>query len=186
MLVLVRFLPRGALLDVAVLTILVGGSFVASNRMRDVDSAAQVSLVGAPRDWVDRSTVGDATFVYDGDLSSWSVVWQQRFWNPHLDHVVSIAPNFVPGPIEQEQVRPPGSGRLPITDRYVVANDLIGMVGVPVAHQDRGLDQYGLTLWRLTGAPRSRDRQARLPAERRHDRPCERHASTTARGGRSS
>ena len=154
LLLLARFVPRASVLSAVLLVFLIGGSYAASNRVHAVDAATQTQLVGTPRNWVERATPVPATFIYDGDLASWGVVWQQRFWNPHVDRVISLAPNFVPGPIEQQQVRPPGDGALPTTDRYAVANDLVTMVGEPVAHQDRGPDQYGLTLWRLTGRPR--------------------------------
>jgi hypothetical protein len=36
----------------------------------------------------------------------------------------------------------------------VVANDDLTFAGTPVARQDRGHDYPGLTLWRLSGAPR--------------------------------
>jgi hypothetical protein len=154
LLVLVRFMPRAIVLSVVVFALLVGSSLAASNQARKVVAATQTSLVGTPRDWVGRAVPGPVTFVFDGDLASWGVVWQQRFWNPRLDRVVSIAPNFVPGPIAQRQVRPRGNGVLPVSSRYVVANDEVAMVGEPVAHQDRGPEQFGLTLWKLQGRPR--------------------------------
>jgi hypothetical protein len=58
-------------------------------------------------------------------------------------------PHFVPGPIAQRVIALPRDGRLPIDERYAVANDHVQFEGSPVAHQDRGLDEYGLTLWEL-------------------------------------
>ena len=76
-------------------------------------------------------------------------MWEQRFWNPRIDRVISIIPNFVPGPITQRVIALPRDGRLPIDERYAVANDQVQFEGSPVAHQDRGPNQYGLTLWQL-------------------------------------
>jgi hypothetical protein len=50
----------------------------------------------------------------------------------------------------QTSVAIPPSGRLPITEPYVVASDRHTFVGTPVAHlAQSGLDVSGLTLWRL-------------------------------------
>jgi hypothetical protein len=165
LLLLWLFVPRSAVvLPVVLLALLAGSSLAASDQIRKVDASTQAALVGSPRNWVERAVPGHVTFVFDGDLASWGVVWQQRFWNPALDRVVSIAPNFVPGPIAQKQVRPGGDGRLPTTDRYVITNDIVAMVGEPVAHQSRGPDQFGLTLWKLSGPPRiSMTRSGFLP-----------------------
>jgi hypothetical protein len=92
---------------------------------------------------------GPVTYVFNGDIESWNVVWQQRFWNPEIDHVVALRPWVVPGPLPSSQIRIPASGRLPTRDSYVVANDRDSFDGTPVARQDRGTQEYGLTLWRL-------------------------------------
>jgi hypothetical protein len=80
-------------------------------------------------------------------------VWEQRFWNPRIDRVISIIPHFVPGPIAQRQIALPRDGRLPIDERYAVANDQVVFEGSPIARQSRGPDQYGLTLWKLQQPP---------------------------------
>jgi hypothetical protein len=110
----------------------------------------QAALVGTPRDWLERATTERVAYVYNGDISSWNVVWQQRFWNPRIDEVVSLAPFSVPGPLPSKQIRLPADGRLGIGEHYVVANDADAFVGTPVAHQSRGAEEFGLTLWRLT------------------------------------
>ena len=68
--------------------------------------------------------------------------------------MVALAPFSVPGPHAVNLVTVPADGRLPITNRYVIANDTVTLAGTPVAHQDRGDEQYGLTLWRVSDAPR--------------------------------
>lgn len=151
-LLLFRFLPRRAwiVLPATVLAILVGSSVAASNRVALNVHYAQRALVGSPRTWIANTTSDPVTYLYNGDVESWNVVWQQRFWNPNIDDVVSLAPSFVPGPLpSSSQIRIPDSGRLPIHTRYVVANDRDTLVGTPVAHQDRGPEDYGLTLWRI-------------------------------------
>ena len=152
-----RLLPRRyAPLLVAVVGVVFGASTaVAANKASEAANAVQPSFVGTPRDWIGR-TVGSApvTYVYDGDPSGWPIVWQQRFWNPAIDRVVSITPQSVPGPIPQTQVALPVHGRLPVTTRYAVANDVLSFVGTPVARQPRGADTFGLTLWRLDEPPR--------------------------------
>ncbi len=152
-----RFVPRrlAATLAVALLALFVATSVVSSNLVRDAVTAAQVELVGTPRDWIGRA-VGDApvAYLYDGDTSGWPVVWQQQFWNPQIDRVVSLAPASVPGPIGERVIAVPHDGVLPIGERYVVANDTVTMRGVAIAHQSRGIDAFGLTLWRLPRTPR--------------------------------
>jgi len=151
-LVLFRFVPRRASLLLAALVfgMLVVSSVSASNLIADNVRYAQENLVGAPRDWIGRSTSQPVAYVYAGDLESWNVVWEQRFWNPQIRDVVSIAPYFVPGPLpSSRQISMPADGEIPISDRFVVANDEISFAGTPVAHQSRGTLDYGLTLWKL-------------------------------------
>ncbi len=88
-----------------------------------------------PRDWIDRDVSSDVAYVYNGDLAAWTVVWEQRFWNPRIDRVVSIIPHFVPGPIPQRRIALPRDGRLPIDERYAVANDHVQFEGSPIATQ---------------------------------------------------
>ena len=125
------------------------GTVAASARVDTATSDAQVALVGQPRDWIDRNASSDVAYVYNGDLAAWTVVWQQRFWNPRIDRVISIIPHFVPGPIKQRVIALPRDGRLPIDERYAVANDHVQFEGSPLVHQNRGPNQYGLTLWEL-------------------------------------
>ncbi|MGN6799579.1 MAG: glycosyltransferase family 39 protein [Gaiellaceae bacterium] len=141
--------PRLELLTVGVVLLLGWGTIAASGRIDTATDESQVALVGQPRDWIDRNAPSDVAYVYNGDLAAWTVVWQQRFWNPRIDRVVSIIPNFVPGPISQRLIALPRDGRLPVGERYAVANDQLQFEGSPIAHQDRGPNQYGLTLWEL-------------------------------------
>jgi hypothetical protein len=141
--------PRLELLAVGVVLLLGWGTFAAAARVDTATDAAQVALVGEPHDWIDRNVSSDVAYVYNGDLAAWTVVWEQRFWNPRIDRVISIIPHFVPGPIAQRVVALPRDGRLSIDERYVVANDHVQFYGSPIAHQDRGPNQYGLTLWEL-------------------------------------
>ena len=144
-------IPRRRLLvlPAAVLALLVATSVIASNDIAANAAAAQASIVGAAPSWIDRTTGGPVTYVYAGE-AYWNTVWFERFWNQRIEHVVSLAPSTVPGPMPQRQAAPLPSGRLPIGDRYVVAADPLTFVGTPVAHlAQTGLDVAGLTLWRL-------------------------------------
>ncbi len=151
LLVLFRYLPRRAavLLPALVLAGLAASTVVASNRLADDVRFDQAAMLGTPRDWLQQTVHAPVTYVYNGDIASWNVVWQQRFWNPEIDRVVALDPWFVPGPIPSKKVEAPPDGRLPITTGYVVANDRDSFVGTKVAHQDRGTEQYGLGLWKL-------------------------------------
>jgi hypothetical protein len=152
LLVLFRYLPRRAapILPVLVLAGLVATSVVASNQLASDVRFDQAAMLGTPRDWLQQTVHAPVTYVYNGDIASWNVVWQQRFWNPEIEHVVALYPWFVPGPLpSSRQVGAPPSGRLPIGTRYVIANDRDSFVGTKVAHQDRGTEQYGLDLWKL-------------------------------------
>jgi hypothetical protein len=151
LLVLFRYLPRRAavLLPALVLAGLAASTVVASNRLADDVRFDQAAMLGTPRDWLQQTVHAPVTYVYNGDIASWNVVWQQRFWNPEIDRVVALDPWFVPGPIPSKKVEAPPDGRLPITTGYVVANDRDSFVGTKVAHQDRGTEQYGLDLWKL-------------------------------------
>jgi hypothetical protein len=149
LLVLFALAPRLELLAVGVVLLLGWGTLAGSARVATATDSAQVALVGEPRNWIDRNVSSDVAYVYNGDLADWTVVWEQRFWNPRIDRVISIIPNFVPGPIAQRVIGLPRDGRIPVDERYVVANDHMQFEGSPVAHQDRGPNQYGLTLWEL-------------------------------------
>ncbi|HWJ32652.1 MAG TPA: glycosyltransferase family 39 protein, partial [Gaiellaceae bacterium] len=141
--------PRLELLAVGVVLLLGWGTIAASTRVDTATENAQVALVGTPRDWIEQHASSDVAYVYNGDLAAWTVVWQQRFWNPRIKRVVSIIPHFVPGPITQRVIALRRDGRVPIHERYAVANDHVQFEGSPVAHQSRGLNEYGLTLWEL-------------------------------------
>ena len=141
-------------LPALVLALLVAASVVASNQIAAADSAEQASIVGSPATWIDRAAPGPVTYVYDGE-AYWNTVWQEEFWNRHLNRVVSIDPSTVPGPIPQTHVALPESGLLPGSERYVVASNRLTFFGTPVASLvQTGLDVSGLTLWRLDGPPR--------------------------------
>jgi len=153
---LVRFVPRRArlVLPALVLAFLVLTSVEGSNLVSAKVAYDQTAIVGTPRDWLQRAGTQSVAYVFNGDLAKWNTVWQQRFWNPRITNVVSLAPFDVPGPLPDRQIATPPSGDLGIDERYVVANDRDTFVGSPVAHQDRGTEQFGLTLWRLAGTPR--------------------------------
>jgi hypothetical protein len=157
LLIAFRFLPHRFMPPlVALVAVVLGGSTaVAANKVSDAANAAQPSFVGTPRDWIQRAIgTRPVTYVYDGDTAGWPIVWQQRFWNPGIARVVAITPQSVPGPIHETVIALPFDGRVPVTTRYVVANDALTLVGEAVAHQSRGPNAFGLTLWRLDGAPR--------------------------------
>jgi hypothetical protein len=145
--------PRAA--PLAVLAALVAAGAVAARDVPRRVAFDQHELVGEPRDWVDRAARGaPVTIVYAGD-AYWGGVWQAQFWNRSLRDVVSIAPSRVPGPMPQQVVSVPFSGRVPIATRYVAASDFIRFAGTAVAHVDQPERRSGgSTLWRLDGAPR--------------------------------
>lgn len=143
-----------AVLPAAVLAALLATSVFASNDVAASAGSAQASIVGPTPNWIDRAAKGPVTYVYGGS-AYWNTVWFERFWNRRIDRVVSLAPSRVPGPMPQRSATPRVDGRLPVTDRYVVASDRLTFVGSPVAHlAQSGLDVSGLTLWELNGAPR--------------------------------
>jgi hypothetical protein len=155
LLVIFVFLPRRAALALPALALglLVTMSVSASNLIVERARADQQELVGSPRNWVDRTAKGDVTYLYAGE-PGWNSVWQQRFWNERVKHVLTFPPARVPGPMPQRAQAPTADGRVAIRDQYVVASDRFTFVGTPVAHHSRGLDLETLTLWRLTGPPR--------------------------------
>jgi len=153
---LIRFVPARVrlVLPALVLAFLVLTSVEGSRLVAAKVSYDQAAIVGTPRNWIQENSISDVAYVFNGDIARWNTVWQQRFWNPLITGAVSLAPFVVPGPLPTKQVAPPPNGDLGISQRYVVANDRDTFVGTAVAHQDRGAEQFGLTLWRLRGPPR--------------------------------
>jgi hypothetical protein len=149
LLVLFRFAPFVGALGLVVLGFLAWTSVKAAQMVEPYSAGAQMVLVGTPRDWIERNAAGDVAYVFNGDLAGGPVVWEQRFWNPSIRRVVSLAPHAVAGPIHQVVVPTRLDGRLPVGERYAVTNDALTLRGDAVATQDRGPNQYGLTLWRL-------------------------------------
>ena len=150
------FVPRRASLALVAVTgvALVVASVLASDRLAGAVAADQAKIVGPDPAWIDHAADGRVAFVYAGE-AYWNTVWQETFWNRRVREVISLRPATVPGPLPQQHVTVPPSGRLPIRARYVVASDRLSFAGTPVAHlAQTGLDVTGLTLWRLSGAPR--------------------------------
>ena len=147
--------PRQAALALpaVMLTLLVATSVSASTLIVPLARADEQALLGSPRDWVDRAIDSDATYLYDGE-PEWNSVWQQRFWNKRLAHVLTFPPTRVPGPMVQQAHAPTPSGFVAIHDRYAVATDRYTFFGTPVAHHARGVDLEPLTLWRLAAPAR--------------------------------
>jgi Dolichyl-phosphate-mannose-protein mannosyltransferase len=142
-------------LPALMLAMLVASSTVAASEIEQQVSAAQTNLVGSPPNWVDRATTSPVAYLYNGE-TYWNSVWQVLFWNTRVQRVLTVWPSVVTGPMDQTSVTVPATGRLPTTDRYLVASDRNELYGTPVAHLTQtGLDVSGLTLWRL-------DRPARL------------------------
>ena len=141
--------PFVLVLPAAVLAALVASSVLASNRVSAEAAAARANIVGPTPDWVDRAATGPVTYVYAGE-AYWNSVWLERFWNRRIEHVVSLSPAIVPGPMPQRHVKLAADGRLPTGDRYVVASNRLAFAGTLVAHlAQNGLDVSGLTLWKL-------------------------------------
>ena len=154
LLLVFALVPRRAalVLPLAVLVLLVATSVSASAMIESRSRADQAELVGAPRDWIDRAARGPVTYLYDGE-PAWNSVWQQRFWNHRIAHVLSLSPARVPGPMPQVRRPLTADGRLATNDPYIVAADRFAFVGTAVAHHARGPDLEALTLWRLSGHP---------------------------------
>ena len=131
-----------------VLALLIATSVSASTLIIPRARADQQELLGSPRNWVDRVARSNVTYLYDGE-PEWNSVWQQRFWNERITHVLTFPPARVPGPMPQQSRAPTADGFVAITDRYVVATDRFTYFGTPVAHHTRGVDLEALTLWRL-------------------------------------
>ena len=148
-------IPRRAalVLPAIVLALLATASVVASNGLAQVVRAAQ-PVLGPDRSWIEHAATGKVAYLFD-DGPFWNIAWQERFWNPSIDRVYSVSPAVVPGPMPQTPVTVPASGRLPLTERFVVATDTHTFVGTRIAHlAQQGLDTSGLGLWRLDGVPR--------------------------------
>lgn len=153
---LIAFWPRrlSFALPAAALAALVVSSTIAANTVRDLVAYDQVNIVGTQPSWIERAVKANVAYLYDGE-SDWNGVWQARFWNHRISEVVSVAPSRVQGPMPQRSVRISPDGRLPITERYVVASDLLQFRGRPIAHATQsGFEGAGLTLWKLVGTPR--------------------------------
>ena len=149
------FMPRRAsatflLLPFALLAVT---SAVASNTVAGLVQSVQRDFVGSDPSWIDHAAAGNVAYFYDGE-SYWNVVWQEQFWNRRLTQVVYTA-TPVPGPIGEARTYVGPDGRLNLDTQYVVATDYHHFVGTPVAQLAQiGLDESGLTLWRLQGPPR--------------------------------
>lgn len=141
------------LLSVPVLGSLVATSIATSGLVAPLARADDERLLGTPRDWVDDSVKANVTYLYDGE-PEWNSVWQQRFWNDRIAHVLSLPPARVPGPMTQTRRAPTPSGLLAVHDRYLIAADRFSFDGTPVAHHLRGADLEPLTLWHLRDPPR--------------------------------
>ena len=157
MLLLVAAAPTGALrvaLPVLVFGLLVTSSTVAARDIAKRVNYDQKYLVGTPPNWVERAVGSQVAYLYDGE-AYWNGVWQVLFWNKNVSEVVSLAPARVPGPMRQRVVRLGADGVLPIRAHYVVSSDVHAFVGTPIAElKQSGIQQAGLTLWRLDGKPR--------------------------------
>lgn len=151
------YLPRRwavVVLPAVIFTTLIVSSVVAARNLRAAADVHRLDVVGPRPDWIDAATREHVTYVYGGE-QLWSAVWLERFWNRRIDSVVTLGGSAVPGPMPQTAAVLGPTGELPTRDRYVVAPDRFTLVGTPVAHlPQQGLDISGLTLWRLSGAPR--------------------------------
>jgi Dolichyl-phosphate-mannose-protein mannosyltransferase len=147
--VLFRFAPSVEAVGLAIVALFVWTSVKTAHLVTDYARGAQSVLVGSPRNWIDQAAGTPVAYVYNGDLAGTPVVYEQRFWNPRITNVVSLAPNIVAGPIRQIRATPELDGALPITQAYAVSNTTITLRGSEVTRQYRGPDQYPLVLWRL-------------------------------------
>ena len=150
LLVLVVAIPRRAALALPaiVLALLGATSIAAAGLVVSRDRVDQQELLGSPRTWVDQATRSPVTYVYDGE-PTWNSVWQTRFWNRRITHVVDLAPARVPGPMSQTARTPTTGGRLGIGNDFAVAPDTVEFRGTAVTRHLRGPDIPSLVLWRL-------------------------------------
>jgi hypothetical protein len=151
LLLLLVALPRRAALALPAILIvmLTVTSIAAAQLVVDRARVDQAKLLGSPRAWVNGLAHGPVTYLYDGE-PEWPSVWQTRFWNSRITHVLDLPPALVPGPMQQLQRGPTLDGRLAISDDYVVANERFEFFGTAIARQSRGPDMTNLVLWRLT------------------------------------
>lgn len=128
-----------------------GASVSASQLLVDRARVQQEKLLGPTRTWVDRAADAPVAYLYDGS-PYWNEVWENVFWNRRIDRVYDLPGPTVPGPLEQELVKPVGDGRLGRDPslRYVVASSWFTFRGKRVADSPQvGIAQAGLVLWKL-------------------------------------
>ena len=141
-------------LPVLVFALLAASTVVAARDIARRVNYDQKYLVGSPPNWVEHAVGSPVAYLYDNE-AYWNGVWQVRFWNQNVRQVVSLFPERVPGPLPQRVVRLDADGGLPIDAHYIVSSDVHTFVGTPIAQiKQSGIDQAGLTLWRLDGKPR--------------------------------
>jgi Dolichyl-phosphate-mannose-protein mannosyltransferase len=150
LLIVFLVIPRRATLALPaiVIVVLAATSIAAAGLVVSRARVDQQVLLGSPRNWVDSVAHAPVTYLYDGE-PEWNSVWQTRFWNERITHVLDLPPARVPGPMQQLERAPTADGRLAIVDDYVVATDRLEFFGTPVARHHRGADLSDLILWRL-------------------------------------
>jgi 4-amino-4-deoxy-L-arabinose transferase-like glycosyltransferase len=156
-------LPRRwtPLLAGAVGVLLVAASVSAARELGDIaQDARNRFFADGDRSWIDHSSDGAATILYDGN-AYWPSVWQQLVWNDDLRAVVTLPDLPVPGPLPQRVVSPRFDGYLfdlrgqPLENRLLVVPSVFTVRGEKLADlEQRDLDRAGLALWRTQGPPR--------------------------------
>jgi hypothetical protein len=151
MLALLAFVPRRARLVLPALVLVgsVGASVVATDEVARLVRYDQNRLVGKPRDWIDVATGGrPAVYLYDNE-PYWNVVWHALAWNSSLKRVASVGPSRVPGPLQQQEVRPDAIGLLHLPERFLVATSAHAFRGEAIAGFGSALDVGVTQLWQL-------------------------------------
>ena len=151
--VLFALLPRRYLAGVPLLLMaaFVAASVAVSTYVADQAKAQQVRYLGPDPRWVDHHADGATAYLYDGE-PNWPGVWTTLFWNRAIERVYDLPEVEVPGPLPQLQinVRPDGSFSSGANLHRVVASTNFTFVGTQLAQiQQVGIEQPGLTLWKL-------------------------------------
>jgi hypothetical protein len=147
-----RFLPVLA----AALLVLLAGISASAGRVVSAQATIQRPTVIAddPR-WIDHAAGAPVAYLYDGD-EHWNAVWENLFWNDHVDEILDLLQAQVPGPVPQRSVGPRADGTLVDAGgsspalRYVVASRALRLVGTEVARAQVAQ----LALWRVDQPPR--------------------------------
>jgi len=165
-LLLAVIVPRRAtpLLAGLVACALAAGSIVASQEVRHRARTERAStFADAPRDWIDASGARDVALLVTGDRY-WPSTWHQLFWNMSVTNVVRLQSAESPGVVPQQVVGLRADGMLvdasggTVDAPELVAPSTVILDGGELVTAVASSDQPGMSLWRLDGPARIRQR----------------------------